>query len=144
MMGIGDDYRPDDNYGSPRGEQRVIVIGAFEKQSRSGKDMVEIEFQLTGRKMAVKTYLVQGEYFNARATEFFDAFGIQRGNFNYREWIGKTGYVFLGENERGFAEVKRLIVKRTEITASDGPAPNDQPPVDSYEGTAPFKEDIPF
>ena len=32
---------------------------------------------------------VEGDYFNRNMSRFFDAFGIQRGNFNYPTWVNK-------------------------------------------------------
>jgi len=152
---IGDNYRPEDYSNNVQeGENFVRIASASQRYSTAGNEMIELEFSIVGNdNFKLKYFLVDGEYFNKNATRFFDCFRIQRGNFNMRSWIGKTGTVYLeyGEpngNGKRYLQITKLVVEQNQDTSS---VQNKQstPPARNQQQSAPhqqeeFEEDIPF
>lgn len=93
------------------GEYLCVVTGAEEAMTKeSHKRMLVISTRINGSNLVVKNYIVEGEYFNRNLTAFFDAFGIERGDFNYIGWVGALGAVKLVEDEKGYLKVKRYLL----------------------------------
>lgn len=78
------------------GKHQMVIRGARIVQSKTSKQMLEIGFGVKEGEQIVKTTyierLVEGEYFNKSMTRLFDAFKIPRGNFDFKTWVGKTGW----------------------------------------------------
>ena len=130
--------------GGTTGKQRCVIVNAEEKISKSGNPMIEISVRPSGCKFTVKTYLVQGEYFNRNATAFFDAFPeIPEGNFNLLEWVGAEGAAMFDTDDRGYLKVKYFIdsVKAADLPPFEGDKPERQT-VTSLEDDEPGADDF--
>lgn len=111
------------------GKLRCVITGAEEKTSKAGKPMIEITVRPSGCRFTVKTYLVQGEYFNRMATQFFDAFPeILDGDFNFLAWVGCEGAAMFDLDDRGYMRVKYFIdaVRAGDLPAFEGEKPEKQ------------------
>ena len=76
-------YTREESSNAGAGDHRFAVISAEEKTSKTGKQMVVITLKPNGATFTVNDYIVEGEYFNRKMTQFFDSTGIEEGNFNY-------------------------------------------------------------
>ena len=113
-MSLLDTYAPEEQ--GPRitaGDHRVKLVKVEEKFSQSGKAMVAFDFVTKeGAKLFMNA--VEGDYFNKIMTNFYDGFGIPRGDRNMGRWIGRTAtaHIALGkprDDGRQFMEVKYLL-----------------------------------
>lgn len=80
----------------PEGEHRIRIKDAAKAVSKSGRDMLSLQFEVSGRNEILFHYIVflddKPEITNRQLTQFFDAFpGIPEGDFNLQNWIGKVG-----------------------------------------------------
>lgn len=80
----------------PEGNYRIRIRDAEKAVSKKGRDMLTLQFDVSGRNEILYHYIVflddKPEITNRNLTQFFDAFpGIQDGDFNLRNWIGKVG-----------------------------------------------------
>lgn len=76
----------------PVGDFRIRVAEAEKMQSKTGKDMLRLVFDVSNSKAKLFHYIVDGEYFNRNISAFFDAFPqIKMGDFNVAGWVGKVG-----------------------------------------------------
>lgn len=126
------------------GKQRCVIVGAEEKVSKSGNPMIEISVRPSGCKFTVKTYLVQGEYFNRNATQFFDAFPeIKEGDFTLLNWIGAEGAAMFDLDDRGYLKVKYFLdsVRAASLPPFEGDKPERQT-VTSLEEDEPGADDF--
>ena len=109
-MGNWDSYQREEREQSAKitGKARCVITAVEEAISqKSGKPMIIISVRPSGCQFNVKSYLVQGEWFNRMATQFFDAFPeITDGDFNVLSWIGAEGGAFFAEDDQGFLKVK--------------------------------------
>lgn len=94
------------------GDHRFEVVSAEEKQSKAGKDMIVVTLKPNGAGFTVNDYFVEGEYFNRKATQFFDSTGIEEGNFNLVTWTGAVGAARFKEDEQGYLKVHYYIDPR--------------------------------
>ena len=87
------------------GDHIVVIMGAQVKQAQSGKQMLEISFMVpdAGNSIYIERY-VEGDYFNQNMSKFFDAFGIQPGNFNFPTWAKKSGMGHFIHKEETFVD----------------------------------------
>lgn len=72
------------------GLHTVRIGGARICNSKNGSQMLEVCMAVDNIKTWYIERYVAGEYFNKNITRFFDAFGMQRGNFDFNTWKGKT------------------------------------------------------
>lgn len=143
------DYQPED-YTQPsfeEGEHLLKIMEVIDKPSQAGNEMFTIKMITAKSPIEFKYWLVKNEHFNKNATRFFDCFGIRRGDFDTRNWIGKKGKGFIAkgqpkEDGKSYFEVKYLIVEGTE-QAMKGPVQQAQEYKKAYEEKEPFKDDIP-
>lgn len=82
----------------PEGDYRVRINSAEKAVSKSGKDMLIIKMDVSGRSELLFDYIVflpdRPEITNRRLTQLFDSFaGIAEGDFNTASWTGKVGAV---------------------------------------------------
>ena len=87
----GDGFAP-----LPVGDYRIRVENAEKVVSKTGKDMLKLTFQVSGKNSKLFHNIVflpdRPEITNRNLTQFFDAFpGIGEGNFNLESWKGKVG-----------------------------------------------------
>ena len=80
----------------PVGKHRIRVKSAEKAMSKSGNDMLALQFEVSGMPNILYHYITflddKPEITNRMLTQFFDAFpGIADGDFNMRNWIGKVG-----------------------------------------------------
>ncbi len=80
----------------PEGEHRIRVRSAEKAVSKNGRDMISLQFDVSGRNEILYHYIVflddKPEITNRSLTQFFDSFkDIEEGDFNLNHWIGKVG-----------------------------------------------------
>lgn len=80
----------------PEGRHRIRVKDAEKAVSKSGNDMLILQFEVSGYNGVIYHYIVfmpdKPEITNKNLTQFFDAFdGIDEGDLNTQHWIGKVG-----------------------------------------------------
>ena len=82
----------------PEGSYRVRIESALEKESRTGKDMVELTLAVSGYSTKIWYYLVFDnsnermiQMTDQRLGSIYDSFGITPGDFDFDNWEGKTG-----------------------------------------------------
>lgn len=86
------DYVPErTSYQGLEGDFWLSIEDAQLTQSRAGAPMFKITFSVLGKKTKVFHYIVKNEWFNKKITEFFDAFGIECGQFDPILWQGHAG-----------------------------------------------------
>lgn len=93
------EYKRDESTGFkpiPEGAHRIRIESAEKAQSKTGKDMLTLKFQVSGYNSRLFHYIVflpdRPEITNRNLTQFFDAFpGIKEGNFNTQTWPGQVG-----------------------------------------------------
>jgi hypothetical protein len=63
--------------------------------------------------VTLKHFIVKNENFNKNMTKFFDCFKIARNDFEYMNWLDKTGKAYIGmtEGAKQYHEIKYLIVE---------------------------------
>ena len=81
----------------PVGTHRVRIESVDQAISKSGNDMLTIELSVSNYRPHLWYYIVflvdKPEITNRNLTQFFDSFGIEDGDFNTKNWIGKVGAV---------------------------------------------------
>lgn len=80
----------------PEGVHRIRVRSAEKAVSKSGRDMLVLQFDVSGYSSILYHYIVfledRPEITNRTLTQFFDSFAdIKEGDFNLNNWIGKIG-----------------------------------------------------
>lgn len=110
MSSTWDDYRPEEAPKTEPGDYRCEVVDVEDTTSKSsGRPMLVITVKINGTNIKVKQYVVKNEYFNRNITEFFDSFGIERGDFNILGWIGAVGAAKFVEDENGYLKVRWFL-----------------------------------
>ncbi len=92
-------YQRDESTGFkpiPVGDHRIRIAKAEKAVSKTGKDMLTLEFEVSGYNSKLYHYIVflpdRPEITNRNLTQFFDSFkDIPDGDFNTANWIGKVG-----------------------------------------------------
>jgi len=80
----------------PEGIHRIRVKSAEKAVSKSGNDMLVLQFDVSGYSSILYHYIVfmedKPEITNRNLTQFFDSFkDIPEGEFDTKKWIGKVG-----------------------------------------------------
>lgn len=80
----------------PEGKYRIRVKSAEKAVSKSGNDMLVLQFDVSGQTATLYHYIVflddKPQITNRMLTQFFDSFrDIPEGDFNMKNWIGKVG-----------------------------------------------------
>ena len=110
----------------PDGDLAVTVRSAKVAATKTGNQMLEISLDVerSNGVLYIERY-VAGDYFNKNMSRFFDAFGIQRGNFNFQAWIGKRAMGHFEHQEESYngktqirARLKYLLVDQPAATAA--------------------------
>lgn len=98
----------------PVGEHRIRIASAEKAISKNGNDMLVLKFDVSGYKSQLWHYIVflpkNPEITNRSLTQFFDSFGIEGGNFNLTNWVGKVGGCMTKEDEYG-TKIKYFLSK---------------------------------
>lgn len=91
------------------GDYRFEVVAAEETLSSTQKRMIVVTLQPNGATFTIKDYFVEGDYFNRKATQFFDSTGIEENNFELLTWIGAVGAARFKEDENGYLKVSYYL-----------------------------------
>ena len=88
----------------PAGDHRVRIADVEEKVSKSGNEMYEITFEVSGHNSKLWFYLVLDQSdpkkTNQRIGDFFNSFGITTHALGTgKQWIGKVGAVRVKHEE---------------------------------------------
>lgn len=80
----------------PEGKHRIRIKQAEKAVSKSGNDMLVVQFEVSGHKGLLFHYITfmadKPEITNRMLTQFYDAFkDIPEGDKNLASWIGKVG-----------------------------------------------------
>jgi hypothetical protein len=79
----------------PVGDHRVRIASAEEQISSSGRQMIKLVLDVSGYSSTIWHFIVfmpeNQKLTNQKLGELFNSFGIQQGNFNLQQWIGKVG-----------------------------------------------------
>lgn len=80
----------------PEGHYRIRIKSAEKAQSKSGNDMLALQFEVSGQNSLLYHYIVfladRPEITNRMLTQFYDSFkDIPEGDTNLANWIGKVG-----------------------------------------------------
>ena len=116
----------------PAGRYRVRIVNAEKAISKnSGNDMIVLQLEVSGYQSLLWNYIVflpdRPEITNRMLTQFFDAFGIEEGNFNLATYIGKAGAAQIKHDEDGRAKLHYFLKKGSQ-------AEQDLPPFKSVRG----------
>lgn len=103
----------------PEGPHRIRIKSAEKTTSQNGKDMIALQFDVSGYPSTLYHYIVfledRPEITNRNLTQFFDSFGgISEGSFDLSTWAGKTGACYVKHedyNGKTSAKVKYFISK---------------------------------
>ena len=100
------DFKREENKFKPlaEGVYRVRIKSADKAISKSGNDMLTLQFEVSGSRAILYHYIVfmndKPEITNRMLTQFFDSFkDIEEGDFNMQNWIGKVGAVKVKHEE---------------------------------------------
>ena len=74
----------------PVGDHRVRIQSAEEQTSNSGRQMIKLVLEVSGYNSTIWHFIVFMPE-NQKLGELWNSFGIQQGNFNLQQWIGKVG-----------------------------------------------------
>jgi len=94
------------------GDYRFEVVSAEEKASSTKKNMIVVGLKPNGATFTVYDYFVEGEYFNRKATQFFDATNVEDNNFDLLTWVGAVGAAHFKEDENGYLKVGYYLDKK--------------------------------
>lgn len=128
----------------PEGRYQVCIEDVEKTQSKAGNDMLKIKLIVGGtNNRRIWNHIVflpdRPEITNRMLTQFFDAFGIDRGNFNLSEYVGKIGGCQIKHDESGRAQVHYFLTR----SAMEKLAPYDGEFVPSA-AEAQQEDDLPF
>lgn len=133
------------------GKHRVVIVSAEEgvtgaNSKKPGTPMIVVKLRPSGRRFTVTYRMVQGEYFNRNATQFFDAFPeIPEGDFNFLEWVGAEGAAMFKESPSGYTEISYFLdpVRAADLPPFEGDKPQRQT-VTSLEDESADDGELPF
>lgn len=128
------------NTNIPEGKHRIRIKEAGKAISKSGNDMLTLQFEVSGYNSLLYHYITfmndKPEITNRMLTQFFDSFkGIPEGDFDTSHWIGKVGACTVKHEEYNGntnAKVGYFIPadKQDELPPWKGDDAPAQPPVD--------------
>lgn len=88
----------------PEGKYRIRIKSAEKAVSQKGREMLVLQFEISGNKATIFHYIVfmeeHKEITNRNLTQFFDSFsGIAEGDLDTQHWIGKVGAAMIKHEE---------------------------------------------
>lgn len=146
-------YQRDDTSGYqiiPEGKHRIRIKSAEKAVSKSGKDMLALQFDVSGYSSLLYHYIVfmpdRPEITNRMLTQFFDSFkDIKDGDFNTQNWIGKVGACTVKHEEYNGNTSAKIGYFIHADKQADLPAWKDNGTVNTNTMvTEPVTEDLPF
>lgn len=143
------DYKREESKRAGAGDYRFEVVAVEEKTSGKGNKMIVVSTQLNGTEIVVKDYFVEGEWFNRKMTQFFDATNIDEGDFVLAGWIGAVGAARYKEDENGYLKVAFYFDQNraAKLPPWQGVVPERQRVAsigDAHDGMMETDEDLPF
>lgn len=139
----------------PEGNHRIRVKSAEKAVSKTGKDMLVIQFDVSGFNETLYHRIVflpdRPEITNRNLTQFYDSFkDIPMGELNLPKWIGKVGACFVKHEEYNgnvTARVHYFIHKDKQGTLPAWSEPSGKPgaaagPVADADGFIPIPDNI--
>lgn len=79
----------------PVGDHRVRIASAEEQTSKSGNQMIKLVLDVSGHNSTIWHFIVfmpdNAKITNQKLGELWNSFGINQGDFNLRNWVGKVG-----------------------------------------------------
>ena len=98
----------------PVGDHKLRVASIEEKESSTGKKMLEFEFDASGTGVKIRYWLVfnpdKEGITNGNIKNISDSFGIEPGNFNFDAWLGKIGAAHIKHQDK-YANISYFIPK---------------------------------
>jgi hypothetical protein len=146
-MSFTRDFKPDYEYGGGGGlqprEYTAAITGAVETVSKAGNNMIKVTLNIQGA--AFTWCIVEGDFFNKKLTKFCVCFGIKPGNFNYGQWRGCAGRVFIDKDPQNTRYLKIAYLVTPEDAGNNAPSGA----LENYKKFTPedykkFTDDIPF
>ena len=134
----------------PVGDHRVRIADVEEKVSKSGNDMYEITFEVSGYNSRLWYYLVldrnDPKKTNQKIGEFFNGFGIMDHSMGSgKQWIGKVGAVRVRHEEYNgsqSAKVAYILNRKNQDKLPPAKFANNAAPVPA--GPVVDNSDLPF
>ena len=123
----------------PEGKYRVMIESAEMAISKNGNDMLVLKFAVSGSNSRLWNYITfledRPEITNRMLTQFFDSFGIDDGDFNLRNYVGKVGGANVKHDEDGRARISYFLSKKQQeqLPPWQGEAPKFTPVDDDEE-----------
>lgn len=98
----------------PEGKYRIRVKSAEKAVSKSGNDMLALQFEVSGSNIILYHYITflndRPEITNRMLTAIFDSFkDIPEGDFRLANWVGKAGACMVKHDEDGRARISYFI-----------------------------------
>jgi len=145
-------YEREDAFDIPDGMYRCRIEDAEITVSSKGNDMVKITLEVSGKKANLWNYITfmpnNIEMTNRMLTQFFDSFGIEEGNFNCADWIGKVGACTVKHDEGDLSKVGYFLNRKKQDALPKWVEPSEKTPrakkSETPEGFEPADDDIPF
>ena len=101
-------YQPEEwkkSFDVADGDHVVTITKVENKVSKTGLNMHVVQYSVEGSNgEPFIDRICEGEYYNKNMTRFFDAFQIQRGNYNFASWINKKAYAHFEHKEEEFTD----------------------------------------
>ena len=107
--------------GIPDGDYRVAILSVDEKVSQKGNPMLELTLRVNGTYDKIRHYIVKNDWFNRNMSQFFDAFDIEDGDFDFIGWVGAQAVACVREDDRGYPKVSYFIRKGSERVEQAAP-----------------------
>ena len=101
----------------PVGKYRLKVKSAENAVSKSGNDMIVLQFNVSGSKKILWHYIVclkdRPEITNRNLTNLFNSFGFEPGkeNLNIKSWVGLACACQTKIDEDGYAKISYFLDK---------------------------------
>ena len=139
----------------PEGDYRIRIKSAEKAVSKSGNDMLALQFEVSGSKKILYHYIVfmesNPQLTNRLLTSFFDGFkDINDGDFNLAGWVGKVGACHIKhEEDTGYGERERISYfikadKQANLPAWKEPSGTASNGSSAPVVTVPIEEEVPF
>lgn len=147
-MSTWSDYKPEE--GGSRleaGDYRCVVTDVEDTVSKAGNPMIVVTVMPNGSTIKIKHYMVKNKYFNRNITEFFDSFGIERGDFNMPGWVGAVGAAKFVKDENDYLKVRWFLKpgQAKDLPEWVGPKPERQTVTDLDDfSIVDGEDDLPF
>lgn len=125
------------------GDYLCMVIGVKFGNTKDGARYTQITCKIkSDGEPRVSLFLTEGDNFNAKATAFYDTFGIDRGNENTKSWIGKKGYLHIALVQKdGYTNMQPSYILNEDGYVCQPGHEDDVTPEHGDDGII---EDIPF